>query len=160
MSVCGGCCLLPEEQGAFSVFALGLGSRCGSQVPSGRSGGRTASCHCRVPGAVSHRLCRGAAGGREWSWGSTPWSLCLPGGSPMASSGGLGHRHGRKGSGAEWERAARAAAEPLVGVWGRRSWESGPGRCRAQKSAQGGRGTAGGPAKGPRRPGRRAPGRG
>ena len=57
--MCGGCCLLPEEQGAFSVFALGLGSRCGSQVPSGRSGGRTGSCHRRVPGAVSQRLCRG-----------------------------------------------------------------------------------------------------
>ena len=34
----------------------------------------------------------------------------------MASGGGLGHRHGGKGSGAEWERAAWAAADTGTGL--------------------------------------------
>lgn len=148
MSVWGGAACFHRNREPFTCLPWGWGADVALRFPLGGQEEGQQSCHRRVPGVMSQRLCREVAGGGEWSWGSTSWPLCLPRMSPIANRGGLGHRHGGKGSGAEWESAARAAAEPLVWVWGRRSWESGPGRCRAQKSAQGGRGTAGGPAEG------------
>lgn len=96
MSVCACVGVLPASTGTGSLLrvCLGAGEPMWLSGSSGRSGGRTASCHRRVPGAMSQSLCREVAGGGEWSWGSTSWPLCLPGGSPIANRGGLGRRHG------------------------------------------------------------------
>lgn len=100
MSVCvGGAACFHRNREPFTCLPWGWGADVALRFPLGGQEEGQQSCHRRVPGAMSQRLCREVAGGGEWSWGSTSWPLCLPRMSPIANRGGLGHRHGGKGSG-------------------------------------------------------------